>query len=142
IAFVLVGTAVIVLGFLAPHAHGHAPLRVRDPHWPPVAVLLAFPVAMALATGVEAPSSAIAQLGQLDDAGRRRFGRITLWLVLAIVVTITAGLSYLAVSLRVGLPGSDSTEMAEVARAATGGGTVFAAFQVTTAVLLLAAASS
>jgi hypothetical protein len=28
------------------------------------------PVAMALATGVEAPSSAIAQLGQLDDAGR------------------------------------------------------------------------
>jgi hypothetical protein len=97
---------------------------------------------MALATGIEAPSSAIAQLGQLDDTGRRRFGRITLWLMLAIVVTLTLGLAILAVRLRVGIPPADSTQVAEVARNAAGGGSLFAAFQVTTAVLLLAAASS
>jgi hypothetical protein len=56
-----------------------------------LAVALAFPVAMALATGVEAPSSAIAQLGQLDDGGRRRFGRSTLWLTLGVVGAITVG---------------------------------------------------
>jgi len=64
-------------------------------------MLLAFPVAMALATGVEAPSSAIAQLGELDDRGRRRFGRITLWLTLAIVGTLTLGLTAIAVRLLV-----------------------------------------
>ena len=142
IAFVAVTAVVLVHGIFAPVAHGSAPLVPAGRHEGAISVLLAFPVAMALATGVEAPSSAIAQLGQLDDAGRRRFGRVTLWLMLAIVVTLTAGLAYLAVSLRVGLPSSDSTEIAEVARAAAGGGTVFAAFQVTTAVLLLAAASS
>jgi amino acid permease-like protein len=142
IAFLLVSTAVIVLGLLAPHAHGHAPLRVRDQRWPPVAVLLAFPVAMALATGVEAPSSAIAQLGQLDDTGRRRFGRITLWLMLMIVVWLTAGLTVLAVRLRVGVPPANSTQVAEIARTAVGNGPLFAAFQSTTALLLLAAASS
>jgi hypothetical protein len=97
---------------------------------------------MALATGVEAPSSAIAQLGQLDDAGRCRFGRLTLWSMLAIVVAITVGLSVLAVRLRIGIPPSDSTQIAEVARTATGDGALFGAFQVTTAILLLAAASS
>src|SRR5204862_2673663 len=107
-----------------------------------IAVLLAFPVAMALATGVEAPSSAIAQLGQLDDPGRRRFGRMTLWSMLAIVIMLTIGLSALAVRLRVGIPPSNSTQIAEVARTATGDGSLFGAFQVTTAVLLLAAASS
>jgi hypothetical protein len=142
IGFLLVSTAVIVLGLLAPHSHGHAPLRVRDQHWPPVAVLLAFPVAMALATGVEAPSSAIAQLGQLDDAGRRRFGRITLWLMLMIVVWLTVGLTILAVRLRVGIPPANSTQVAEIARTAVGNGPLFAAFQLTTALLLLAAASS
>ena len=59
---------------------------------------------MALATGVEAPSSAIAQLGQLDDAGRRRFGRVTLWLTLAIVGSITLALTAEAVHLRIGIP--------------------------------------
>ena len=142
LAFVAVTAVVLTRGIVDPAARGTAPLVPAGSHKGALSVLLAFPVAMALATGVEAPSSAIAQLGQLDDAGRRRFGRVTLWLMLAIVVTITAGLSYVAVSLRVGLPGSDSTEMAEVARAATGDGTVFAGFQVTTAVLLLAAASS
>ncbi len=143
IAFVAVAGTVIALGFLAPHAHGSSPLvPPGDHHTGALAVLLAFPVAMALATGVEAPSSAIAQLGQLDDTGRRRFGRITLWLMLAIVVTLTLGLAILAVRLRVGIPPADSTQIAEVARTAAGDGSLFAAFQVTTAVLLLAAASS
>lgn len=106
-----------------------------------VAVLLAFPVAMALATGVEAPSSAIAQLGQLDDDGRRRFGRITLWLTLAVVGVLTLGLTAATVRLRIGVPGTDSTLLAEVARASAGVG-VYGAFQAVTALLLLAAASS
>jgi hypothetical protein len=106
-----------------------------------VAILLAFPVAMALATGVEAPSSAIAQLGQLDDHGRRRFGRITLWLTLGIVGTLTLGLTAIAVKLHIGIPSHDSTQIADVARASVGSH-LFAAFQVFTALLLLAAASS
>src|SRR5947207_1532611 len=141
IAFVSVAVVVIARGFLAPVGHGSAPLvPAGDHNTGALAVLLAFPVAMALATGVEAPSSAIAQLGQLDDPGRRRFGRITLWLMLGIVVTVTVGLSALAVRLRIGLPPANSTEIAEVARAAVGDGALFAAFQVTTAILLLAAA--
>src|SRR4051794_18893204 len=143
LAFVAVAVVVIARGFIAPVAHGSASLSPTGHHrGGPLGVLLAFPVAMALATGVEAPSSAIAQLGQLDDDGRRRFGRITLWLMLAIVATLTIGLSVLAVSLRIGIPPADSTTIAEVARAATGSGALFAAFQGTTAVLLLAAASS
>jgi hypothetical protein len=49
-----------------------------------------------------APSSAIAQLGQLDDDGRRRFGRSTLWLTLIIVGGLTLGLAAAAVRLHVG----------------------------------------
>jgi hypothetical protein len=104
-------------------------------------MMLAFPVAMALATGVEAPSSAIAQLGQLDDPSRRRFGRITLWLTLAIVGTLTLGLTATAVRLHIGIPKPDSTQIADVAKASVGHG-LFAAFQIFTALLLLAAASS
>ena len=142
IAFVFVGSVVVAVGLLNPHGQGSAPLRTGDSHWPPVAVLLAFPVAMALATGVEAPSSAIAQLGQLEDAGRRRFGRIALWSMLAIVVWLTAGFTILAVRLRIGVPPGKSTQVAEIARTAAGRGPLFAAFQLTTALLLLAAASS
>jgi hypothetical protein len=105
-------------------------------------VLLAFPVGMALATGVEAPSSAIAQLGQLDNAGRVRFGRITLWLMVGIVIWLTVGITVVGVRLRVGLPAGSSTWIAQVAQAAVGRGALFAAFQVSSAVLLLAAASS
>jgi len=108
---------------------------------PILAVVLAFPVAMALATGVEAPSSAIAQLGQLDDDDRRRFARITLWLTLGIVGTLTLGLTATAVHLKVGVPETDSTQIADLARVASSG-PVFAAFQLATFVLLLAAASS
>ena len=142
VAFVAVGSVVIGAAFLGPVSHGHAPLHASGGHGPSIAVLLAFPVAMALATGVEAPSSAIAQLGQLDDAGRRRFGRITLWSMLAIVLWLSVGLSAAAVHLRIGIPPHDSTQIAETARAAVGGGGLFAAFQLTTGALLLAAASS
>jgi Amino acid permease len=90
---------------------------------------------------VEAPSSAIAQLGQLDDTGRRRFGRITLWLTLAVVGTLTLGLTAAAVRLRVGVPTNPSTQLAELARRATRPG-LFATFQAATTLLLLAAASS
>ncbi len=68
------------------------------------AVVLAFPVAMALATGVEAPLTAIAQLGQLGDGDRRRFGRGTLALTIAIVGSLTLSLTALAVHLGVGIP--------------------------------------
>ena len=77
---------------------------------------------MALATGVEAPSDAIAQLPQLDNAGRRRFGRLTLWLMVAIVGALTISLAALAVRLGIGLPAEDSTLLAETAREAVGDG--------------------
>ena len=143
LSFVGVGSAVVLLGLVAPDGHGAGVLHPAGAHGSePLAVLLAFPVAMALATGVEAPSSAVAQLGQLDHAGKVRFGRVTLWLTLGIVAWLTIGLTTVAVRQRVGLPPGDSTQIAEVARAAVGGGGLFAAFQLTSAVLRLAAASS
>ena len=93
--------AAMTLGFLVVATRsyggsgaGGAPCRADRPGGDPPAapaVLFAFPVAMALATGVEAPSSAIAQLGQLDDAGRCRFGRVTLGLTLGVVGSLTLG---------------------------------------------------
>jgi len=141
VLFVASALPVLVLGFVAPHAIGDAPLRgTGTASW--WTVLLAFPVAMALATGVEAPSSAIAQLGQLDDRGRERFGRITLWLTFAIEGTLTVMIAVLAVRLHTGVPAEDSTLIADVARASVGSGALFAAFQLTSSLLLLAAASS
>jgi amino acid transporter len=139
--FVAVSVAVLAGGAGAPIPAHHAPSSSPPGHAAFVAVLLAFPVAMALATGVEAPSSAIAQLAQLDDAGRRRFGRITLWATLAIVGTLTLGLTGLAVHLHVGIPRSDSTQVADIAKASVGNQLYFL-FQLFTALLLLAAASS
>ena len=107
-----------------------------------VAILFAFPVAMALATGIEAPLTSIAQLGQLDDDGKRRFGRGTLVLTVGIVGAITLLLAGLAVRLNVGIPGEKSTQIADIAKAAAGDGGVFALFQLTSAILLLSAASS
>jgi hypothetical protein len=107
-------------------------------------ILLAFPVAMALATGVEAPSSAIAQLGQLDNEGRKRFGHVTLFATLLIVGTLTLGLTALAVWLGIGLPSGNSinsTLVAETARASASG-PLFVAFQAVTALLLVAAGAS
>ncbi|MEO3748248.1 amino acid permease [Plantactinospora sp. B5E13] len=137
-----VGVAVVVIGYATqatPHPTGQ--VTAVEPRPALLAVALAFPVAMALATGVEAPSSAIAQLGQLDDAGRRRFGRVTLWTTLGIVGIITLGLTTQAVRLRVGVPHPDTTQVAELARVAAPA-PVFAAFQLVTTLLLLAAASS
>lgn len=137
----LVLAVIVLLGGLqaAPHSVGTVTRTSGEP--PLVALALAFPVAMALATGVEAPSSAIAELGQLDDTGRRRFGRVTLWLTLGIVGTLTLGLTAEAVHLRIGVPNPDSTQIAELARVAVSP-PLFVAFQVVTALLLLSAASS
>jgi hypothetical protein len=140
IAFIAVAVAVLLFGLTAtPHATGT--ITNTAGHAVPLAVVLAFPVAMALATGVEAPSSAIAQLGELDSDGRRRFGQITLWLTLGIVGTITMGLAIEAVRLRIGIPPAESTQIAELARVAAPA-PLFAAFQLVTALLLLSAASS
>lgn len=140
VAFVGAGVAVLAGGLGAHPAHvGH--ITHASGHPAGIAILLAFPVAMALATGVEAPSSAIAQLGQLDDAGRRRFGRITLWLTLAIVGTLTLGLTAAAVRLKIGVPARDATQIGNLAQASTSHG-LYAFFQLATALLLLAAASS
>jgi hypothetical protein len=143
ISFVVIGSVVILIGLIDPAGSGGAPLTPAGfDRSPPLAVLLAFPVAMALATGVEAPSSAIAQLGQLDVRAQVRFGRITLWLTLAVVAWLTLGLTAVAVRLRVGVPRADSTQVADLARAAVGSGALFGGFQLASAVLLLAAASS
>jgi amino acid transporter len=141
--FIVFATATLALGFTAPHeTHGSAPItHTASPAL--IAVILAFPVAMALATGTEAPATAIAQLGQLDDTGRRRFGRGTLLLTIVIVSGLTLALTALAVRLHVGVPGADETEIANVARAADGNGSsLFAFFQLSSGLLLLAAAAS
>lgn len=140
LVFIAVTTLVLIDGINAP-VHPSGTITHNAGHWAPLAVALAFPVAMALATGVEAPSSAIAQLGQLDDKGRRRFGRTTLWLTLAIVGTITLGLTAEAVHLRISIPAPDSTQIADLAQHAAPG-TLYAVFQLATALLLLSAASS
>lgn len=139
-AFIVVSVVVLLYGL------GAAPKPLSTiagaPGHPPVlAVVLAFPVAMAMATGVEAATSAVAQLGQLDNDGKRRFGQLTLWLTLGIVGTITLGLAVEAAQLHVGIPPKDSTQIAELARLAAPA-PVFAAFQLVTALLLLSAASS
>jgi amino acid transporter len=145
LAFVGTGIALLVSGVL-PIPNGGPTGLTPQGHptsgwasW--LAVGLAFPVAMALATGVEAPSSAIAQLGQLNQHGRKRFGQVTLWLTLLIVGGLTLGLTALAVRLGVGIPPRNSTQIAEVARVA-GSPLLFALFQLTTTLLLLSAASS
>jgi hypothetical protein len=140
VAFIAVAVLVLAYG-LGAQPHPAAPAAGAPGQVPVLAVVMAFPVAMALATGVEAPSSAIAQLGQLDDRGRARFGRTTLWLTLAIVGAITLGLTLEAVRLGVGVPPEDSTQIAELARLAAPA-PLFAAFQLVTALLLLSAASS
>jgi hypothetical protein len=142
LSFVAIGSLVILRGLIAPVGHAHAPLDPAPGDNGIGAILLAFPVAMALATGVEAPSTAVAQLGQLDRPGKVRFGQVTLWLTLGIVAWLTIGLTMLAVRLRVGLPPENSTQISEIARTAAGDGVLYAAFQLSSAVLLLAAASS
>jgi Amino acid permease len=140
--FIVAAVVVLGIGWTAPHSpHGNAPITGSAS--PAVlAVILAFPVAMALATGTEAPATSIAQLGQLDDTGRARFGRGTLALTIVIVGGLTLGLTALAVHLNVGIPSADSTQIADLAHVAVGGGALFAFFQLASSLLLLAAASS
>lgn len=140
--FVAAAVAVLALGWTSPHvAHGAAPITgSASPAL--VAVILAFPVAMALATGTEAPATSIAQLGQLDDRGRTRFGRGTLAFTVVIVGALTMALTALAVHLHVGIPGTDETQIGNLAEAASGRGPLFAFFQLSSGLLLLAAASS
>jgi hypothetical protein len=141
---IFLGTAVVtdVQGFLDPVvSRGRAP--TTGPEGSPwIAVVLSFPVAMALATGTEAPATAMAQLGQLGLADRRRFARTTIMLTLLIVAALTLGLSELAVRLHIGIPKHDSTQIADIAHAAAGKRAAYALFQATSALLLLAAASS
>jgi hypothetical protein len=140
--FIVAVVPVVLLGYLAPHSMGDAPVHGTDGGSSVLLVILAFPVAMALATGVEAPASAIAQLGQLDDAHKERFGHRTLFLTVLITAVITLAIAGLAVKLRVGIPSPGSTMIADVAKRATGEGVLFALFQLTSSLLLLAAASS
>jgi hypothetical protein len=140
--FIVACTWVLIVGFTSPDAsHGQAPIaHAASPAL--IAVILAFPVAMALATGTEAPATSIAQLGQLAERGKRRFGQGTLALTIAIVGALTMGLTVLAVVLHVGIPSADQTQIANLAEAAAGHGALFAFFQLSSALLLLAAASS
>ena len=140
--FIVAAVTVLALGWTSPHqTHGAAPITgSASPAL--VAVILAFPVAMALATGIEAPATSIAQLGQLDDRGRWRFGRGTLASTVVIVGGLTMGLTALAVHLHVGIPGHNETQIADLAAAAAGKGGVFVLFQLSSGLLLLAAAAS
>jgi hypothetical protein len=140
--FIVAAVTVLALGWTSPdQTHNAAPLT-GSASPPLVAVILAFPVAMALATGIEAPATSIAQLGQLDDGGRWRFGRGTLASTVVIVGGLTMGLTALAVHLHVGIPGHNETQIADLAAAAVGRGGVFAFFQLSSGLLLLAAAAS
>jgi amino acid transporter len=140
--FIIAAVAVLALGWVSPHStRGSAPITgSASPAL--LAIVLAFPVAMALATGTEAPATSIAQLGQLGDRGRWRFGRGTLALTIVIVGALTMGLTALAVHLHVGVPRSNSTQIADLAYTAAGGGALYAFFQLSSSLLLLAAASS
>jgi hypothetical protein len=140
--FIASAFVVLVIGFIHPVVvHGRAP--VTGPQGSAaVALLLSFPVAMALATGTEAPATAIGQLGQLSSNDRRRFARATLMLTFVIVAGLTIGITALAVRLHVGIPAPDSTQIADVAQGASGNGIVYAIFQASSSLLLLAAASS
>jgi amino acid transporter len=140
--FILASVPVLGLGWISPHdVTGSAPItHAASPAL--VAVILAFPVAMALATGTEAPATSIAQLGQLGRRGKRLFGQWTLGLTIVIVGALTMGLTALAVHLHVGIPPHDQTQISELARAATGDGAVFGFFQLSSSLLLLAAAAS
>lgn len=143
-AFIVLSICVIGSGVFASanppaarvhHAGGGTPLLLGAGLGPAV---LAIALGMALATGLEAPSNAVAQLPQLDDRARRQVGRLTLWLMVGIVGVLTIAFAGLGSELSPG----DSTLIAEVARDATGGGFLFAAFQASSALLLLSAAAS
>ena len=91
--FVAAAIVVLVHGYIDPvTSHGRAP-TTGNTGPAALAVLLSFPVAMALATGTEAPATAIGQLGQLEADDRRRFARGTLVLTFVIVAALTIGIA-------------------------------------------------
>jgi hypothetical protein len=141
-AFIVVATVTLAVGWTSPDVlHGAAPLtHGASPAL--VAVILAFPVAMALATGTEAPATSIAQLGQLGERDKARFGRGTLAATIGIVGVLTLALTALAVHLHVGIPQHDETQIANLARASVGDSALFGVFQLTSGLLLLSAAAS
>lgn len=142
VLFIVSSVAVLAHGLVNPATlHNAAPV-VDLGHSALIAVLLAFPVAMALATGVEASSTAVAQLGELGESSRRRFGQGSLLLMVGIVGALTIAFAWVAVKLNVGIPTGESTQIANIARAATGNGLLFQVFQAASSLLLLAAASS
>lgn len=138
LAFIGCAVWVLLLGAGKPTVGG-SPQLVGDMRI--AAVLLAMPLGMALATGVEAPANAIAQIGG-SDAKRRLFGAWTIWLMLGIVSVLTISLAVMAVRLVGDAVPAESTLIAETARNASGGGAAFTAFQAASTVLLLAAAAS
>jgi len=142
LVFLGLALAVIVRGALEPAAPAAAPAVGGIGDVGLGAILLAMPLGMALATGVEAPSNAIAQLEQLGDEGRRAFGVVTIWLMVAIVGGLTVAFAVLAARLGEATPQPDSTLLADIARHATGDDLHFALFQAASALLLLAAAAS
>jgi len=142
VAFLLASGLVLWLGFAQPPAAAIAEASAPLLHPALIAVLLAFPAGMALATGVEAPLTSIAQLGQLDRNGKRRFGRGALCLIVVLVGGLTIAFAFLATRMQVGIPPSGSTQMAEIARVSVGSGRLFGFFQIASSILLLAAASS
>jgi hypothetical protein len=84
----------------------------------------------------------VALLPQLSDRARTAIGRLTLWLMVGIVGTLTIGLAAVAMRLDLAIPPEDSTMLAEITQRAVGDGAVFAAFQAMIVLLLLAAAAS
>jgi hypothetical protein len=141
VLFILVSAPILVHGFVAPEAMGRGAVQPADPA-SLLLVLLSFPVAMAAATGIEGVASSVAQLGQLDVRGKASFGHVTLWLTFAIQGTLSMIVAVLAVHLSLGIPRDGSTLIANEAKAAVGRGPTFAAFQLTSLLLLMAAASS
>ncbi|MEO8220246.1 MAG: amino acid permease [Specibacter sp.] len=141
LAFVTAATTVLIYGLQADPVDAMPIEQTAGGSSVLIPVLLAFPVAMALATGVEAPSTAIAELEELDNDGRRRFGKLTLWLTLGIVGTLTVGIALEAAHLRISIPAGGTTQIAELARQVAPP-SIFAGFQLVTALLLLSAASS
>jgi amino acid transporter len=143
VLFLVASALVLIVGAFSPVVEEVAVARTTGEVGNPwIAIFFAFPVAMALATGIEAPLTSVAQLGELDDNGKRRFGRGTLVLTVVIVGLLTLSLTLLAVARNVGLPDESSTMIADIARTATGDGALFTLFQGASAILLLAAASS
>ncbi len=142
LVFLGLAVAVIVRGAVADPSPSSVPVVADLGNVGLGAILLAMPLGMALATGIEAPSNAIAQLEQLDDRGRRIFGQLTIWLLVGIVGGLTLAFAALAARLGETGPQADSTLLADIARNATGGDLHFDLFQIASALLLLGAAAS